>query len=113
MRKAELLRSFKGSVIDSGEDGFSLLYNTAGITYGVVASWGEGWEHVSITIERPKQRVPTWDEMCMFKNLFWLPEETVVQYHPAKTQYVNAPKNVLHLWRPINEKLPTPPQNFV
>jgi hypothetical protein len=34
---------------------------------------------------------------------------TVIQYHPSKDRYVNTNENCLHLWKPINEDLPTPP----
>lgn len=54
------------------------------------------WEHVSVST---RGRCPTWDEMCYVKNLFWSEEETVVQYHPPKSEYVNMAKTCLHLWR--------------
>jgi hypothetical protein len=37
----------------------------------------------------------------------------VVQYHPAKSEYVNNMPNCLHLWRPVNEAMPTPPSIMV
>jgi predicted HicB family RNase H-like nuclease len=40
----------------------------------VVASNGEGWEHVSVRmIDRStgKDRTPTWSEMCKIKDIFW------------------------------------------
>ena len=49
----------------------------------------------------------------MFKDLFWLPEETVVQYHPAKADYVNTHPYVLHLWKQIGSEFPKPPKIFV
>lgn len=79
-----------------------------------IVSDGEDWEHVSVHItEFGKQRTPTWDEMCVVKDLFWQAEETVVQYHPAKSDYVNTHPHVLHLWRPTNGGLPNPPLIFV
>lgn len=45
-----------------------------------------GWEHVSVSTRR---RVPNWTEMCFVKDLFWAPEECVVQFHPPKSEYVN------------------------
>ena len=60
----------------------------------------EPWEHVSVHIEEyGKDRTPTWDEMCQVKNCFWNDDETVVQFHPAKKDYVNCHPHVLHLWR--------------
>lgn len=82
--------------------------------YCVIAVSNEGWDHVSISIrtpneENPINRCPKWDEMCFIKNLFFDEEETVIQYHPAKKDYINNHPYVLHLWRPTDEVLPTPP----
>ena len=98
-----------------GEDGFTGQYSTQGRTYNYIFSYGGGWEHASVSVypRGGMPRVPNWDEMCMFKDLFWLPEETVVQYHPAKADYVNMHPYVLHLWRKINGSIPTPPKIFV
>jgi hypothetical protein len=78
----------------------------------VVASNGLGWEHCSVSIisanskiKRP--RLPRWDEMCFIKELFWEDDEVVMQLHPKKSDYVNN-FEVLHLWKPLNEKIPTP-----
>lgn len=52
----------------------------------VIASDGSPeipWEHVSArAIDYKGERVPTWEEMCWLKDLFWDAEECVVQYHP-------------------------------
>ena len=78
----------------------------------VIVSGGLGWEHVSVSI--PGQpRCPTWDEMCAVKDLFWDPEETVVQFHPPKSQYVNCHPYTLHLWRPTEVELPLPLSEMV
>ena len=66
----------------------------------VIASDGEGWEHVSIHgINSGKMFTPTWDQMCFIKDLFWDAEDCVIQYHRPKSQYVNLHPNTLHLWR--------------
>lgn len=70
----------------------------------------EGWEHVSVSTPN---RMPTWAEMCFVKSLFWRDDEYVVQYHPAKSEYVNYHPYCLHLWRPIAMFMPTPPPGFV
>ena len=74
----------------------------------VIASDGLGWEHVSVS---RSDRIPTWDEMCQIKDLFWDGEDCVVQYHPAKKDYVNVHNHCLHLWR--TEGIPTPPTFMV
>jgi hypothetical protein len=76
----------------------------------VIASDGSGWEHVSLhIIEDGKTETPGWEEMCKIKDLFWDKEDCVVQYHPPESQYVNNHENVLHLWKPVNFKIPMPP----
>lgn len=81
-----------------------------GIVLRMIASIGEGWEHVSVSTEG---RCPTWDEMCFVKDLFWLPEETVVQYHPPQSEYVNHHPYCLHLWRPMEGEVILPPMSHV
>lgn len=71
----------------------------------VIASDGMGWEHVSVS---RKDRVPSWDEMCRVKNLFWDIEDCVIQFHPPLSNYINNHPNCLHLWRPIGFDLPMP-----
>lgn len=53
-------------------------------------------EHVSV---RAKKGTPSWETMCVVKDLFWEDEDEVIQYHPKKSQYVNMHPNVLHMWR--------------
>ena len=68
------------------------------------------WEHVSVSCER---RCPTWQEMAFIKDLFFAPEECVVQFHPPKSKYVNKHQYVLHLWRMIGQNFPMPPIDCV
>jgi hypothetical protein len=73
------------------------------------------WEHVSLTIKvgKKRTRIPNWNEMCFIKNMFWEPHETVVQFHPPESDYVNIHDHVLHLWRPLDYDIKLPPQLFV
>jgi hypothetical protein len=65
------------------------------------------WEHVSVRAYRGTQsRTPTWKEMAFVKDTCWDAEDVVVEYHPPKSEYVNAHPHVLHLWR--NTRLPFP-----
>ncbi|MBE0434833.1 MAG: hypothetical protein IBX56_03405 [Methylomicrobium sp.] len=70
-----------------------------------IASDGMGWEHVSVST---KTRCPNWEEMNCIKNLFWDKEDTVIQFHPPESDYVNTHPYCLHLWRPINQQIPRP-----
>ena len=71
---------------------------------------GTGWEHVSISLEN---RPPNWAEMCRVKELFWGEEETVFQFHPRRSEYVNCHAFTLHLWKPISIIIPLPPSILV
>ena len=71
----------------------------------IIASNGEGWEHVSVSMEN---RCPNWPEMCFAKNLFWDDDDIVLQFHPAKESYVNNHPFCLHMWRPTNQEIPVP-----
>lgn len=71
---------------------------------------GEPWEHVSVSLAN---RCPVWAEMCWVKALFFEDEETVVQYHPPKSEYVNHHPYCLHLFRPLGITLPRPPSMTV
>lgn len=69
-----------------------------------------GWEHVSVSIGR---RMPNWIEMCFVKDLFWWPEECVVQFHPPRSKYVNYHPHCLHLWMFKRGEFPMPPSILV
>lgn len=72
-----------------------------------------GWEHVSVSLFNKPKECPTWDEMCVVKDLFWDAEECVVQFHPPRSEYVNAHPGCLHLWRRTHADMPTPPSFLV
>lgn len=64
------------------------------------------WDHVSVSTEK---RTPTWGEMDFIRNIFWLPEETVMQLHVPAKQHVNIHQYTLHLWMPLLVPVPLPP----
>ena len=76
----------------------------------VVASDGEGWEHVSVSLPN---RCPTWDEMCHIKAIFWDDEDCVVQFHPPRAAHVNNHPYCLHMWRQVGQDYETPPMWMV
>lgn len=63
------------------------------------------WEHVSVSLPN---RCPTWEELCSIKDLFWEPEDVVIQFHPKESEYVHTHPFCLHLWRWIPGELPRP-----
>lgn len=78
--------------------------------YFFIFSWSGGWEHLSISTPN---KTPDWDTMCRVKELFWEDEEACVEYHPKKSEYVNQHPHCLHIWKPLNVELPTPPSIYV
>lgn len=68
------------------------------------------WEHVSVSTSH---RCLTWEEMCKIKDLFFDEDETVMQIHPAKENYVNFQEFCLHLWRSKTKEIPLPPPRLV
>lgn len=69
-----------------------------------------GWEHVSVSLHH---RCPTWKEMARVKSLFWDESETVVQFHPRKSEYVNYMPFCLHLWKRVGSEYELPPTLLV
>lgn len=70
------------------------------------------WEHVAVDLDPPR-RSPNWQEMCFAKDLFWGPEECVMQIHPPLSQYVKNNYTRLHLWKPKDAAIPQPPSRLV
>lgn len=68
------------------------------------------WEHVSVSTST---RCPTWDEMSRIKDLFFREDEVVVQFHPARSNYVNDHPYCLHLWRNRDWDFEMPPKVLV
>ena len=83
-----------------------------GRTLQVIASNGDAelgvnWEHVSVSTP---SRCPNWPEMCFVKSLFWDEEECVMQVHPPRSKWINNHPFCLHMWRPLNDHIPLPPE---
>lgn len=108
----------------SGNRGkFLIPVNVSGtLHFRCIASDGDGWEHVSVTLvhvangreKSDVNRCPTWGEMCKVKEWFWGMEDCVVQYHPPASEYVNNHPFCLHLWRPTDgREIPRPPSIMV
>ena len=97
---------------DGNMGAFLIPYN--GIILQCIADFGSEeipFEHVSVTIllKNRKTQIPNCDEMCKAKDYFCGEEDVVMQLHPKKSEYVNQHPHVLHLWRPYNKEIPTPP----
>lgn len=80
------------------------------VTLKIIASDGMGWEHVSVSLSN---RCPNWREMSFVKSLFWSDDDTVLQFHPKKSEYVNRHPYCLHLWREGGRNAKLPPRALV
>src|SRR5690554_2926413 len=106
----ELKKNPRIQFIETGKDGGIgyIVHPVVEWHMTVIFSNALGWDHVSVS--RGNQ-TPTWEEMCIVKDIFFREEECVVQYHPPKTENINNNPHhpyVLHLWRPQNQEIPMP-----
>lgn len=76
----------------------------------VIASNGEGWDHVSVSLVN---RCPRWSEMEYAKRLFFRDNETAMQLHVPPTDHISFHPHCLHLWRPHDAEIPRPPSIMV
>lgn len=87
---------------------FLIPHHPTRVTLRVIASSGTDeipWEHVSVSLPN---RCPNWPEMCFVKDIFWEPEECVVQFHPPRSEYRNFHQFCLHLWKHTGIAFPRP-----
>jgi len=116
MKKLEEIKCNKYiEIIKEGQDGIGgTFYDKKSRTkLNFIMSWGAGWEHCSVSISTFYKRCPSWEQMCEVKNAFWNEDECCIEYHPAKKDYVNNHNYCLHIWKPINQEIPTPPSIMV
>ena len=114
MKKLEQIKQTQNvRILHEGYDGcmgFVYLGARKNRMAAFVASWGGGWDHVSVSYQ---DRCPTWEEMCKAKDMFFMEDECCVEYHPAKSEYVNLHPYCLHIWRPQIGEVITPPRELV
>ncbi|MDX1429915.1 MAG: hypothetical protein R3282_06490 [Rhodothermales bacterium] len=76
----------------------------------VIASVGAGWEHVSVS---RKTRVPSYEDMVWIAQVFWSPDDCLMQLRVPDKEHINRHDNVLHWWRPTDQEIPRPPSWMV
>lgn len=97
-----------------GNNGAFSIPHPSGVMLFCIVSDDKGWDHVSAqAIDMGVSRIPTWNEMQYLKELFFEDEETVIQYHVAKSKHLNLHPSVLHLWRPEEAEIVMPPSQMV
>ena len=77
----------------------------------VIASSSDGGEHVSVSLD--VDRCPKWNEMGVIKDLFFHETECVMQLHGPVEEHINNHDYCLHLWKPIDNKIPWPTSYMV
>lgn len=109
-RREPAIIKFYGNAGDDKAGVFDVPSSVDGIRLLVVASSGEGWEHISVSRE---DRCPTWSEMEFIKRMFFKPDETAMQLHVPADDHISFHPFALHLWRPIGKEIPRPPDWMV
>lgn len=100
------------SDVASGNGCFRI--KAAGKSYDVIASDGDGWDHVSVVPRDRRQKCcPPWEAMAEIKRMFFRDDEEAIEYHPAKKDYVNIHPYCLHIWRPQTGSILKPPLYMV
>lgn len=115
----EQYRVRNGRFATTADDGFNGMFVLPPLKAGskngklrCIVSDGEGWEHVSVTVDGVL-RCPTWEEMCYVQGQFWDPTDTVMQLHVPRDEWVSVHPRCLHLWRPMDRDIPRPPAMMV
>lgn len=108
----EKARIRKGSFASDESYGFNgaFVFKRGRYELRVICSDEMGWDHVSVSLEN---RTPTWAEMCFIKNLFFDESETVIQYYPKKSKYINVNPYVLHMWKKQGVDYELPQRKFI
>lgn len=99
-----------GTVGDHGNGAFRIPFRQTGVELKVLASNGNGWDHVSVSL---RHRTPNWYELEYVARLFFKDDEVCMQLHLPLKDHVSIHPNCLHLWRPQGEAIPVPPVEFV
>ena len=76
-----------GSFGDQGNGVFSLPSPRGGGALLCIASNGDGWDHVSVSLPN---RCPNWPEMEHVKRLFFADDETAMQLHVPPADHGHA-----------------------
>lgn len=84
MRTKQEIMSNKRIIWDvHSDDAIAGIIILRGWKGSIIVSTGAGWEHVSVCPFK-KSYVPSWDDMCLIKDIFWKEDEAVIQIHPPK-----------------------------
>lgn len=105
-RQPKLEIELYGGMGGSTEGLFAFRSPADGKVLRVIASVGDGWEHVSVS---KVAKTPSWAEMEFVKRTFFRPDETAMQLHVPQADHISFHDHCLHIWRPIGQEIPRPP----
>lgn len=109
-RDIENAKRLWGSAGDHEAGMFRVPSSIDGAQITIIASVGEGWDHVSAS---RVDRCPTWEEMEQIKRMFFRDDECAFQLHVPPSDHISVHPHCLHIWRPVNGKFPMPPSWMV
>lgn len=98
--------------IKKGMDGLMADIHIGGWDGSVIFSYQGGWYHASISPYK-KRIIPSYEDMCQVKDIFWKEDEDVIHVFPRKENHVNNVENCLHLWSCYYAPMLLPPSCFV
>lgn len=104
------VEEYYGSYGDHETGCFSIKSGADGGQMFVIASSGFGWDHVSVS---RTDRCPYWSEMSYIKSLFFKEDEVVMQLFVAVKDHINHHPYCLHMWSPLDQDIPTPPEFMI
>jgi hypothetical protein len=105
-RQAHLELDLYGQIGDAENGIFAFRSPTDDKVLRVIASTGDGWEHVSVS---KVAKTPSWAEMEFVKRKFFKPGETAMQLHVPTADHISIHDHCLHIWRPVDQEIPRPP----
>lgn len=94
----------------SKEGAFILKSPIDGGDLRIIASVGDGWDHVSVS---RATRCPNWEEMEHVARHFFRSDEVAMQLHVPTRDHINYHPHCLHWWRPLTGEIPRPPNDLV
>jgi len=96
--KMEIHRDTKSPFVSKKGDSFGCFTVQAedGTLNIMIMSNDPEWEHAVVT---RIDKIPSWEEMCLVKKLYWGEDVTVIQFHPRKKDYWNIHPYSLHMWK--------------
>jgi hypothetical protein len=100
---------FRGLIGDNENGAFDVGRGPCGAPLHVIASTGEGWEHVSVSTPH---RCPNWIEMEWVKKRT-MGDVVAFQLHLPATDHISVHPYCLHIWRPLAADIPMPPKWMV